>query len=420
MGKGGLTTYDIYVILPVYSIEIKMSSFHKFLGATLLVVGTSIGGAMLALPTVIAAPGMLNSIGLFLLCWSSMTIAAFCILEVNLLFPENSNLISMARETLGNWFGYITWIIYLLLLYTLLSSYVSATGDILFNLTNPLFAHSIWLDISVVGLGVAFLIFKGITIVDGFNRALLLLKLLLFIFLVAIFADMIHFDRIMQGEWYQLPAATLVVITSFGYAIIVPSIRGYLDSNIKLIRKAMLVGSLLPLIFYLIWCFVIVGVLPIDGNEGLEQLATADHSVYELVRIFAKVVDNTLVKGFAISFYALCVLTSLLGISLCLADFLYDGFSNVLQHSVPKGRIAILSLVPPVIVAALYPKAFIMGFSLAGYWVIYILIILPVLMVWTSRYVLKIPRNYQVWGGKPLLILEMVIAILFLVITFTY
>ena len=107
---------------------------YKFIGAMLLVVGTSIGAAMLALPTVVAGSGFVNSLGWFFLCWSCMTFGAFYILEVNLLHPEDSNLISMAKNTLGRGFGILTWVIYLLLLYTLLSAYISAISDILFDI----------------------------------------------------------------------------------------------------------------------------------------------------------------------------------------------------------------------------------------------------------------------------------------------
>ncbi len=386
---------------------------HKFLGAMLLVVGTSIGAAMLALPTVVAGPGFINSLGLFFICWSCMTFGAFLILEVNLLYPEDSNLISMARNTLGVKFGFLTWVVYLLLLYTLLSAYISAIGDILFDITSSIFIHPFWLDVLIIGMLFGFFIYKGIKVMDNVNKLLMLIKLILFLILIASFIDLIKIEWLFEGDLSRLPNITLVLVTSFGFAIIVPSIRKYLNSDIKLLRKALLFGSLIPLGCYLIWCFIVLGVIPTDI---LNNIASSDHSVAELVRAFSLVARTTTMRVFAMGFYTLCVLTSFLGISLCLADFLDDGVKNTFKKNMPRSYLALFSLVPPMLVAVFYPKAFLMGFRYAGYWVIYILIILPVLMVWNSRYRLKTARDYQVWGGKLILALEMVLALLFLFI----
>lgn len=73
----------------------------KLIGGILLIVGTSIGGGMLALPVAMASAGLGASILFLLLCWLVMTTAALLILEVNLRLPAGSNLVSMAKMTLG-------------------------------------------------------------------------------------------------------------------------------------------------------------------------------------------------------------------------------------------------------------------------------------------------------------------------------
>ncbi len=397
-----------------------MTNINKILGSILLVIGTSIGGAMLALPTVVAGAGFMNSIIWFIVCWSAMTIGAFCILEVSLSFPEDSNLISMAKGTLGNAFGYLTWVTYLLLLYTLLSSYMSATGDIFFNISNQVFSHSIFIDILLVSLIFGVLIYKGIKIMDNVNKGLMLIKVVLFISLVLCFIGLIDFDLLFVGNISYLPATTMVIITSFGYAIIVPSIRKYLNSDVILLRKSLLIGSLIPLVSYLVWCFVILGVIPAEGENGLNAVAKADHAVLALVNTFSSIAGSEIIKFTAVGFYSLCVLTSFLGISLCLSDFLVDGIRSMKVKQISRFNIAWMSLGPPMLVALFYPKAFLMGFRYAGYWCIYILIVLPILMVWSNRYYQKEKRDYQLWGGKPLLILGLFLAIAFLVIEIIY
>ncbi len=106
----------------------------KILGSILLIVGTSIGAGMLALPIATAQLGFIGSLILLFSCWFVMTAGAFLMLEVNLWMPLNSNLISMARETMGPFGQVISWIAYLLLLYSLLCAYIAGGSDLFHNL----------------------------------------------------------------------------------------------------------------------------------------------------------------------------------------------------------------------------------------------------------------------------------------------
>src|SRR6187200_1183190 len=102
----------------------------KLLGSILLVVGTSIGAGMLAVPIPTAALGFTGALVLLFLCWLVMTAGAFLLLEVNLWMPMNSNLNTMARGTIGSFGQIISWIAFLLLLYSLLAAYVDGGSDL--------------------------------------------------------------------------------------------------------------------------------------------------------------------------------------------------------------------------------------------------------------------------------------------------
>ena len=72
-----------------------------YIGGILLIVGTSIGGGMLALPVANAATGFWQSSLFLLICWSLMTFGAFFILEANLYLPPGKHMVSMSAATLG-------------------------------------------------------------------------------------------------------------------------------------------------------------------------------------------------------------------------------------------------------------------------------------------------------------------------------
>src|SRR5690242_3859221 len=102
----------------------------KVIGGALLIVGTSIGGGMLALPIATAQSGFLGALLLLFGAWIIMTFGALLILEVNLWFPQDSNLISMVRHTLGRGAEIIAWVCYLLLFYCLLAAYIDGGADV--------------------------------------------------------------------------------------------------------------------------------------------------------------------------------------------------------------------------------------------------------------------------------------------------
>lgn len=101
------------------------------MGGVLLVSGTTIGAAMLALPVATGFAGFIPSVVLFVACWLYFTYTALLMLEVNLWFGDNVNLITMANRTIGRWGEFLSWLIFLLLLYALTTAYVAGSGSIM-------------------------------------------------------------------------------------------------------------------------------------------------------------------------------------------------------------------------------------------------------------------------------------------------
>lgn len=103
-----------------------MINKDKVFGGILLASGTAIGAGMLALPLSTANSGFIPSGFAFLVCWFFMTVAALLLLEVNLRFSGDKDLISMTYAIFGRFGKMIAWIVYLLFLYALIVAYPSA------------------------------------------------------------------------------------------------------------------------------------------------------------------------------------------------------------------------------------------------------------------------------------------------------
>lgn len=370
----------------------------KFLGGILLIVGTSIGGGMLALPVANAATGFWLSSLFLIACWLLMTFGALFILEVNLYLPSGKNMISMAHATLGKP-GLITaWLSYLFLLYTLLSAYISGGSDVLGELFDKMGMHGdTWQLSSLFTLSFGLIVYGGIRQVDLLNRALMFAKLGIYFILTLFISPYIHITNLQGGNAHYIMGSVMILITSFGFAIIVPNLREYFNDDIKTLKKVILIGSLIPLCCYLAWDAVIIGTLPSQGEHALATLMHSEHATSDLANILSSTINNPIISSFFNFFTSVCMLTAFLGVSLCLISFLGDGL-NMNQKGSQGLGLFLLTFAPPLIMVIYCPGIYINALNYAGFFCVILLLLLPALMSYFGRKHFKSP--FFVPGGR--------------------
>lgn len=379
---------------------------NKLIGGILLVVGTTIGAGMLALPVATAQLGFWGSLVLLVGCWGVMTACAFLFLEVNLWFPPNSNLISMAGATLGRAGQAVTWLFYLLLLYSILCAYIAGGGDLFhYMLKTGGLALPHWSSAILFTVLFGTVVYFGIRSVDYVNRGLMFGKMGAYLLLVLLILPFITPDNLGSGQMKYIISSTPLTVTvaSFTCLMIIPSLRTYFDDDVAALRKAILIGTLIPLICYIAWNLVIMGVIPLNGTPGLAMMVDSASSNSDLVAALTALLQKDSITLLAKFFTSICMATSFLSIALSLSDFLSDGLSVQKQGS---GKFFIFGVTfgPPILVVLFYPDAFIGGLKYAGISCLILMILLPPLMAWRGRYHKDIALpGYQVPGGKFLL-----------------
>lgn len=390
----------------------------KVIGSIFMILGTCVGAGMLAIPIVSAHESFKISALLLIGAWICMTIGAFAVLEVNLWFKPGSNLITMAQGTLGAWGKVITSLVYLLLMYSLICAYLSSASGIVQTFIG--FAHievsrSVATIITLLLLGA--IVYKGMGAVDLANRLFMSIKLLIFILLVLVIAPQLDISQLAQGDSAIKNSVFIVMVTSFGYATILPSLRQYLDSDRRSLKFIVLVGSLVPFVIFFVWLFVVQAALPHDGVDGLIAMSESDNSSALLMMAITKISQYPWMKFIASIFVSVYVLTSFLCVSIGLADFIADGLKkqkkgkdNILIHA--------LCFLPPLLIVFLKPGIFITALSYAGIWCIILLIILPLLMLYSGRYKNSLSDHHILPGGKWFLSVMLVISLAFLAMQF--
>lgn len=386
----------------------------KFIGGLLLIVGTSIGGGMLALPVSTAEVGFTNSLVFLVLCWLVMTLGALLILEVNLRLPAGSNMVSMARHTLGLPGQIVAWCAYLVLLYALLAAYISGGSDVLHGLLQQAGLDvPEWLT-SMVFTGVfSLVVYGGIRSVDYVNRGLMFGKLGVYLLLVIIISPHASLATLSGGSMRAITGSLMILITSFGFASIVPSLREYFHDDVPALRRVILLGSLVPLTCYIMWDAVIMGTVQREGSSGLLALMSNEHATSGLTQALSAAVHSSLISGFFGFFTSICMITAFLGVSIGLFDFLADGLTLKKTGLQGKSTLA-LTFLPPLAIVLINPGIYLHALSYAGICCVILLLLLPSLMAWSARREEQTDVIRLVPGGNMTLSILALIAILVL------
>jgi tyrosine-specific transport protein len=385
----------------------------RFLGSILLVAGISIGAAMLALPAVTAAYGFFPSVGLLLVCWACMAMTGLLMLEVNLWFKPGTNIVSMSEGTLGLPGKVVAWLTYALLFYSVMAAYVSAMGSLIQGMLRDLFGWEIYNGSGalVLVLLVGLAIYHGARSVDYLNRGFFFAKVATYICVVVLVTPHVNLPNLTTANFNYAWLALPVVITGFGFQNIVPSLRIYLNDDVRKLRLSILIGSLITLGIYILWEFMILGVIPIEGERGLLSILVTGQPASGIAESLHVTLNNNWIGWLFRAFTVFAVVTSFIGVSFSLFDFVIDSF-NIRRTAIGKIYGLLLIFVPSLLFAFFYPDGFVLALTYAGIFVAILLGILPVAMTWSGRYHKKIAHGYQSKIGR----LPMVLVVVFCIV----
>lgn len=377
---------------------------QPIVGSILLIAGTSIGAGMLALPVTMAPLGLATSVVLLVLVWAVMCYTGLLVIEANLWLPENTSYISMAGQTLGRIGQAITALAFLMLLYSLLAAYITAAGAIVVSAAQYYLGYPVSLMQGnfLAAFFLAIIIYSGTLLSDWINRLMMLGLFASFFILVFIVIPHVKLMTLNHPQFRYFWVALPILLTSFGYHIVLPSMRDYLHSHIKLLRISVIIGSALPLCFYLIWELVVFGVVPLHGTQGLLAILKTGQPATFLSQAISMVSRNVWLGHATRSFEFFAVSSSFIGVSLGLFDLLADGL-RIKKNLMGKTFLILLTFLPAFVFAVSHPNGFILALGYAGVFVALLHGILPAMMVWMGRYHLQFENAYRVFGGKWLL-----------------
>lgn len=364
----------------------------------LLVAGTSIGGGMLALPVLTSETGFFPSIVIYLLCWMFMACTGMLMLEACSWMGPDSNLVSMAAHTLGPIGKCAAWALYLFLFYCLTLAYIVGCGDLVVDLFHGSIPE--WLGSLIFLALFGPLVWAGARLAGRVNVFLMVGLGLSYCAFVVLGFRYIQPELLLHADWTLATMALPIAFTAFAFQGMIPTLVTYMGGDVILTRKAILIGSFMPFFVYVIWQALILGIVPPYAPGGLvEALKSGENAVQPLKNFLNN--PSVYIIGQCFAFFAL--VTSFLGVSLGLVDFLADGL-KIRKTRIGKIGLCLLVFVPPFLFALWHKGVFLMALDYAGgFGCATLLGLMPILMVWSGRYYLNLGKKPILPGGRLLL-----------------
>jgi tyrosine-specific transport protein len=360
-------------------------SFFSTLSATFLVAGTSIGGGMLALPIATGLNGFFPSIVMMAMCWFAMTLTALLLLEVTLWFGEGAHIMTMTEHTLGKVGKAITAVVYLFICYASLVAYADGGGKQFISGLDHYMGLNIPVDFGPVLFVLVFyaVVFLGAEVVGRVNTILFAAMILAYLGLVGMGAHEIKAVYLQRVQWSGAFLAIPLLLTSFSFQTMVPSLVPYLKRNMRALRIAVIGGTSITFLIYFVWQALILGIVSVEGEKGLEVALLNGEPPTLFLRHHVESAWVYMVGEF-FAFFALG--TSFLGIGFGLYDFIADGLHLNKKHR-HKWMVMALIVVPTLIFVTLFERVFLIAMSATGGFGDAILNgMIPVLMIWVGRY----------------------------------
>ncbi|MDD4878699.1 MAG: aromatic amino acid transport family protein [Candidatus Nanoarchaeia archaeon] len=253
----------------------------NLVAAVATMIGMIIGAGVLGIPYAVAKSGFLIGAAHIIVLGLALLIINLYVGEISLLTEGRHQLTRYAEKYLGKKGKHLMLAAMAVGIYGALTAYLIGEGASLGELfgINPFIAMIIFFVI------ISYFIFRDINIIKNAEiflnafRFIAIAALLLFVFAAFRFENISYIDR---GN--LLFPYGIVFFALMGAAAI-PEMRDMLKNDKKLLKKAIILGSLIPVCFYLVFSLAFVGAF----GANVSEIATSGMSLHKYIAVFGNI-----------------------------------------------------------------------------------------------------------------------------------
>jgi len=265
----------------------------KFWATAFTLTGTIIGAGILGLPYVFSKSGFFIGVAWILILGAILIFINLLLGEVCLRTKEKYQLAGYAEKYLGKWAKGIMFFAVIFGIYSALLAYLLGEGESFSFLFTGGVDYAIYFGIGF-WLIMTFLLGKGLRGLKKIETWGVLAIIGIILAIIIWFAPQVKINNLLGYNFsYMFLPFGVVLFALFGFTSI-PELRMEIRGEEKKLKKAMIVGALIPIVIYILFALIFIGVL---GDE-LPEIATL--GLGKLVMIFG--IFTMLTSFFVLSF----------------------------------------------------------------------------------------------------------------------
>ncbi len=260
----------------------KKGDKKKLITTVSIMVGTCIGAGVLGIPYVAAQAGFFVALAYIVLLGLIILTLNLYMGEISLRTKGDHQIPGYAERYLGRKGKSLLEFATVFLVYSAIVAYLLGMGEslsfLIFNNSN----YSVLMSVAV-GLLMSALLWRGIKALKRFEKIGVTIILLLLVAIVAIFANDVSVSNLFTFSAASLFLPFGVILFALSSFHAVPEIEMVLKRNEKLMKKTIILGTSIPVIFYILFALVVVG---FKGGATPEIATLALGPVFILLGIF--------------------------------------------------------------------------------------------------------------------------------------
>ncbi len=316
---------------------------RHFYAAIATLVGTVIGAGVLGIPYAISKAGFMTGLVNLVVLGIAVVLLYLFLGEVVLRTRGNHQLAGYAEIYLGKTGKRLMVFAMIFGIYGALLAYLIGEGESL----AAIFGSTDFLFFSLVFYAIAsIVIYKGLNAIENSELVMSTLVVIIIALISAYALPKISMPNLTVFSMKSIFMPYGVILFALAGSIAIPEMKEELTHNKELLKKAIIIGALIPIFMYLFFTFVIV------GSMGLETTQIATIGLAALLGQKMFILGNL--------FAVLAMATSFLTLGLALKEmYHYD-------YHINKKLSWVLTIIPPLILFFLLEKSFVGIIGLTG------------------------------------------------------
>lgn len=257
----------------------------KFWVATSILVGTCIGAGVLGIPYVAAQAGFFVALAYILLIGAMILIINLYLGEIALRTKGDHQLIGYARKYLGRKGKHFMEFATIFGIYAAIIAYMLGIGE---SISFLVFGDSSYTTLFGVlfGLGMSGLLWRGMKALKRFEKIGVSIVLGLLLVIIILFSRQINPVNLYYFNIGNILLPFGVILFALMSFHAIPEVKIVLHKNEKLMKRILITGTFVSVIFYILFALVVVG---FKGLETPEIATLALGSIFVFLGMFTMV-----------------------------------------------------------------------------------------------------------------------------------